>query len=317
VEHFSGHLLGLHRASAERITHILDTAQAFLPSLQQSPPETFKDLSGKTIALCFFENSTRTRMSFELAVRRLGGGALNFSAAASSVQKGETLLDTIANIAAMNVDAFVIRHQDSGAAELVSRSTKHPIINAGDGAHEHPTQALLDMLTLRETFGHLRGLRVLILGDVLHSRVARSNIFGLQTMGAQVSVCAPPTLLPPHIPEFGVTVYSNLSKALASCDAVIVLRLQLEREASGFIPSVREYSRFFGLTDDAISAVGKKIVVLHPGPMNREIEISSSVADRLSPDADVASESVILRQVTRGVAVRMAVLKLLLGANTR
>lgn len=305
------HLLGLYNASECDIALILQEAAAFKPALLQSPPQSFSTLSGKTVVLAFFENSTRTRTSFELAIRRLGGGTLNFSAATSSLQKGETLLDTIANIEAMQVDAFVIRHGESGAAEIVAKHTKKAVINAGDGMHEHPTQALLDMFTLQETFGRLSGLRVLILGDILHSRVARSNIFGLRKMGALVSVCAPPTLLPVGIEYFGATVFANISDALERCDAAIVLRLQLEREAAGFIPTLREYNAFFALTDDALSKVSHKIFVLHPGPVNREVELSSVVTDR--DDTAGKSESLILKQVTNGVAVRMAVLKLLLN----
>lgn len=305
------HLLGLYGVPAQEIEAILDEANAFLPALRQSPPATFNALSGKTVALCFFESSTRTRTSFELAARRLGAGTVNFAAATSSLQKGETLLDTIANLEAMNLDAFVIRHSDSGAAHLVAKHSKLPVINAGDGAREHPTQALLDMLTLRNALGKLSGLRVLIVGDILHSRVARSNIFGLRAMGASVSLCAPPTLLPAKIEEFGVTLYANLERAVASCDAAIVLRLQLERETAGFIPSLREYSRFFSLTSEALAKRKNKIFVLHPGPMNREIEISSAVAD--SAAVNEVPQSLILEQVASGVAVRMAVLKRLLS----
>lgn len=305
------HLLGLYGVSASDITSILDDANQFLSALQQSPSPTFKTLSGKTVALCFFENSTRTRTSFELATRRLGASTVNFTASTSSLQKGETLLDTIANLEAMNLDAFVIRHSDSGAAHLVAKHTSLPVINAGDGAHEHPTQALLDMLTLRNTFGTLSGLRILIMGDILHSRVARSNIFGLRTMGAHISLCAPPTLLPANIDDFGVTLYSNLDRAVQNCDAAVVLRLQLERETAGFIPSLREYTRFFSLTEEVLAKRDKKLFVLHPGPMNREVEISSTVAD--SELHDKASQSLILEQVTSGVAVRMAVLQRLLS----
>lgn len=304
------HLLGLYRASEHDIALILQEAAVLKPALLSSPPQSFSFLNGKTVVLAFFENSTRTRTSFELAVRRLGGGILNFSAATSSLQKGETLLDTIANIEAMQVDAFVIRHGESGAAEIVAKHTRKAVINAGDGMHEHPTQALLDMFTLHETFGRLSGLRILILGDILHSRVARSNIFGLRKMGASVSVCAPPTLLPVGIEHFGVKVFADIRQALEQCDAAIVLRLQLEREAAGFIPTLREYNTFFALTDEALSKVSHKIFVLHPGPVNREIELSSVVTDR--DDTSGKSESLILRQVTNGVAVRMAVLKVLL-----
>lgn len=303
------HLLGLQKASTEDIARILSLAAEFKRQMMHAPMALPAVLKGKTVVLAFFENSTRTRTSFELAVRRLGGSALNFSAATSSLQKGETLLDTIANIEAMQVDAFVIRHSESGAAEVVAKHTSKIVINAGDGMHEHPTQALLDMFTLQETFGHLKGLRVLILGDILHSRVARSNIFGLQKMGASVAVCAPPTLLPVGIEHFGVKVLARVPDALQASDAVIVLRLQLEREAAGFVPTLREYNTFFALTDEALANVSHKIFVLHPGPVNREVELSSVVTDR--DDTAGKSESLILKQVTNGVAVRMAVLNLL------
>lgn len=313
------HLTGLYQVPASDLHAILRLAAEFKLSLLESPPRTYPFLSGKTIVNLFFEGSTRTRTSFELAARRLGAGMVSFAAAASSVQKGETLLDTVANIEAMQVDAYVLRHSHSGAAAFLTQHTRKPVINAGDGLHEHPTQGLLDIFTLQETFSTVENLRVLILGDILHSRVARSNIFGLQTLGAHVSVCAPPTLLPRGIEQFGVEVFTDLRAALRQCDAVNVLRIQLEREAGGYLPSLSEYHRFYGLTDEALSAASKKIFVLHPGPMNREIEISSAVADRVSPrmpntpDADAPSESLILRQVTNGVAVRMAVLKLLLA----
>jgi aspartate carbamoyltransferase catalytic subunit len=304
-------LTGLYGVSKEDITAILDSAAIFKKSLLTSPVTQFNYLSGRTVVLGFFETSTRTRTSFELAARRLGAGVVNFTAASSSIQKGETLLDTIATLEAMQVDAFVIRHRESGATEQVARFTDKPVINAGDGMHEHPTQALLDMLTLQETLGRLEGLRVLILGDILHSRVARSNIFGLVTMGAKVSVCAPPTLLPVGIESFGVEVFSHLDDALENQDAIIVLRIQLEREAGGYIPSIPEYTRFYGLTDERLAKLQKKVFVLHPGPINREIELSSSVADRTN--AKSLSESRIVSQVTNGVAVRMAVLKTLLA----
>ncbi|NTV45999.1 MAG: aspartate carbamoyltransferase catalytic subunit [Chlorobiales bacterium] len=304
-------LTGLYGVSKQDITQILDTAIVFKKSLLSPTEVKYNYLSGKTVVLGFFENSTRTRTSFDLAARRLGAGTVNFTAATSSIQKGETLRDTIATLEAMQVDAFVIRHRDSGAVEQVSRFTKKPVINAGDGMHEHPTQALLDMLTLHEVLGRIEGLKILILGDILHSRVARSNIFGLKTMGAKVSVCAPPTLLPAGIESFGVQIYNDLDKALEDVDAVVVLRLQLEREAGGYIPSIPEYTRFYGLTDERMERLKKKIYVLHPGPINREIELSNSVADRT--DSDTLSDSRIISQVTNGVAVRMAVLKELLA----
>ncbi|MBC8044299.1 MAG: aspartate carbamoyltransferase catalytic subunit [Rhizobacter sp.] len=313
------HLTGLYQVPAQTLHEILHAASVFKPSLLQSPPKLFSTLAGKTVVNLFFENSTRTRTSFELAERRLGASSVNFAAAQSSTSKGESLLDTVANIEAMQVDAYVIRHPHAGAAELLTKHTQKPVINAGDGQHEHPTQALLDIFTLQETFEKLSGLRVLILGDILHSRVARSNIFGLQTLGAKVSLCAPPTLLPREIHRLGVTVFTDIREAIRNCDAVNVLRIQLEREAGGFIPSLSEYHRFYGLTEEAVAVASKKIFILHPGPINREIEISSSVADRFGSDAQempqAKSESLILRQVTNGVAVRMAVLHLLLSSS--
>lgn len=307
-------LTGLYGVSKKDITTILDAAAVFKKSLLSPSEQRYDYLSGRTVVLGFFENSTRTRTSFELAARRLGAGTVNFTASTSSIQKGETLLDTIATLEAMQVDAFVIRHRDSGAVELVARNTNKAVINAGDGMHEHPTQALLDMLTLQEACGKIEGLKILILGDILHSRVARSNIFGLTTMGAKVSVCAPPTLLPAGIESFGVTIYNDLDHALQDADAVIVLRIQLEREAGGYIPSVREYTKFYGLTDERLEKIRKKVYVLHPGPINREVELSNSVADRTNSDR--LSDSRIVSQVTNGVAVRMAVLKELLAPET-
>ncbi|NTW48311.1 MAG: aspartate carbamoyltransferase catalytic subunit [Chlorobiales bacterium] len=304
-------LTGLYGVSKRDITTILDTASVFKKSLQSPSEQKYNYLSGRTVVLGFFENSTRTRTSFELAARRLGAGTINFTASTSSIQKGETLLDTIATLEAMQVDAFVIRHRDSGAVELVSRNTKKAVINAGDGMHEHPTQALLDMLTLQEACGQIEGMKILILGDILHSRVARSNIFGLITMGAKVSVCAPPTLLPAGIESFGVDIYNDLDRALQDVDAVIVLRIQLEREAGGYVPSVREYTNFYGLTDERLEKLQRKVYVLHPGPINREVELSNSVADRTASHR--LSDSRIISQVTNGVAVRMAVLKELLA----
>ena len=304
------HLTGLYGLPAESLHDILDLAAGYRAGLRQGNPEFRPELGSKRIALVFFENSTRTRFSFELAARHLGASTLSFTAASSSVSKGETLSDTIRNLEAMQVDAFVLRHPSSGAAEFVSSITKLPVINAGDGTHEHPTQALLDILTLREYFGRIAGIKVMILGDVLHSRVARSNIFGLRTLGAEIAVCGPATLLPGGIGEMGIRIFTGLDEAIAWADAAIVLRLQLERATGGFIPSLQEYSASYGLTDEKLDRLRKHLPVLHPGPINREIEISSHVADRIQPPG--YSSSMLMEQVTNGVAVRMAVLHRLL-----
>ena len=277
-----------------------------------SPAPSFKaSLSRKRIALVFFENSTRTRFSFDIAARNLGAATLNFAASTSSTSKGESLSDTIKNLEAMQVDAFVLRHPSSGAADLITGITDKNVINAGDGSHEHPTQALLDMFTLREYFGTTKGLKVVIIGDVLHSRVARSNIYGLLTAGAQVGICSPVTLMPPDASRLGVTLFTDLDQAIAWADSAIVLRLQLERATGGYLPSLEEYSVHYGLTDERLERVQKHLLVLHPGPINREIEISNHVADRIQPPG--YSKSMLLEQVTNGVAIRMAVLETLLG----
>jgi aspartate carbamoyltransferase catalytic subunit len=264
-------------------------------------------LRGKTIANLFFEPSTRTRISFELAEKRLSADTVNFSASGSSVSKGESLKDTARNIEAMQVDMIVVRHQASGAPHFLARSLACSVINAGDGTHEHPTQGLLDMFTIREHKGRIEGLKVVIVGDIAHSRVAASNIWGLTKLGARVVVCGPRTLLPPGIERLGVEPTSDLSEALDGADVVNVLRIQLERQRSGLFPSVREYSRCFGLTRERLLAAGEDVLVMHPGPINRGVEISQDVAD--------GPFSVILEQVTNGVAVRMAVLYLLSGSE--
>ncbi len=286
-------------------------ATGFKKELTTENPSFEPVLRNKRIALVFFENSTRTRFSFEIAARHLGAGTLNFSASSSSVSKGETLGDTIKNLEAMQVDAFVLRHPSSGSADLVTAITSKNVINAGDGSHEHPTQALLDMFTLRDYFGKIEGLRVIIIGDVLHSRVARSNIYGLLTTGAEVGLCCPVTLMPPDADKLGVTLFTNLDRAIAWADTAIVLRLQLERATGGYLPSLEEYSFYYGLTDERLERIQKHLLVLHPGPINREIEISSHVADRIQPPG--YSKSMLLEQVTNGVAIRMAVLKTLLA----
>lgn len=284
---------------------VFRTADEFRVVLDR-PIKKAPSLRDVTVANLFFESSTRTRVSFELAEKRLSADVVNFSAGASSLNKGETLLDTVNNILAMKVDLLVIRHPKPGAPHFLSRRVSASVINAGDGAHEHPTQALLDCFTLRERFGSLKGLRVLILGDVLHSRVALSNILALRKLGAEVNVCGPPTLIPRHVEALGVGVEYDLRRALAWCDAVNVLRVQLERQDVRYFPSLREYARFFGLRRELLDELGKPITILHPGPMNRGVEIASDVAD--------GPQAVILDQTLNGVAVRMAVLYLLAGA---
>jgi aspartate carbamoyltransferase catalytic subunit len=298
----SRHLLGLDGMPREDIQLILDTAASFREILDR-PIKKVPPLQGKTIANLFFESSTRTRLSFELAERRLSADVVSFTTAGSSVAKGETLKDTARNIEAMKIDMVVIRHSAPGAAEFLSRVVNANVVNAGDGAHEHPTQALLDLYTLREKHGSLEGLRVGIVGDITHSRVARSNIFGLRTMGAEVSVCGPATLIPRGIEALGVKVYHRLEDLVPQVDALNVLRIQLERQQRGLFPSLREYHRYFGVTKDKLARATKPITIMHPGPINRDVEISADLAD--------GEHSVILQQVTNGVAVRMAVLYLL------
>ena len=298
----SRHLLGLEGMSADDIGLILDTSVSFKEVLER-PIKKVPPLQGKTIANLFFESSTRTRISFELAERRLSADVVSFAASGSSVSKGETLKDTARNIEAMKIDMVVIRHASPGAAHFLSKVVEANVINAGDGAHEHPTQGLLDMFTLREQFGSLKGLRVCIVGDILHSRVARSNILGLNTMGAKVSVCGPATLIPREIEKLGVEVYHNLEEVIPRVDALNVLRIQLERQESGFFPSLREYHRYFGVTREKVSKASKPVTIMHPGPINRDVELSADLAD--------SEHSVILQQVTNGVAVRMGVLYLL------
>lgn len=298
----SRHLLGLEGMSAEELGLILDTTVSFKEVLER-PIKKVPPLQGKTIANLFFESSTRTRISFELAERRLSADVVSFAASGSSVSKGETLKDTARNIEAMKIDMVVIRHASPGAAHFLSKVVAANVINAGDGAHEHPTQGLLDMFTLREKFGTLKGLRVCIVGDILHSRVARSNILGLNTMGATVSVCGPATLIPRHVEQLGVKVYNNLEEVIPQVDVLNVLRIQLERQQSGFFPSLREYHRYFGVTREKVAKAVRPITIMHPGPINRDVELSADLAD--------SEHSVILQQVTNGVAVRMAVLYLL------
>jgi aspartate carbamoyltransferase catalytic subunit len=297
-------LLGLEGLTAEQLTAILDTAEVF-KEISERPIKKAPALRGKTIVNAFFENSTRTRISFEFAEKRLAADTVNISSTGSSVAKGETLVDTARNLEAMRIDMVVIRHGASGSARFLAERIASNVINAGDGKHEHPTQGLLDLLTIRDHRGPLAGQRVCICGDVLHSRVARSNIHGLRTLGAEVAVCGPRTLLPPAVEELGVTVFRRIEEAIEWADVLNVLRLQMERMKAGFIPSTREYNRVFGVTRERIERAPKDLLILHPGPMNRGVEIDSDVAD--------GPHSVILQQVTNGVAVRMAVLYLLAG----
>lgn len=302
----SKHLLGLDGMPKEDIQLILDTAVSFREVLER-PIKKVPPLQGKTIVNLFFESSTRTRLSFELAERRLSADVLAFQSAGSSVTKGETLKDTARNIEAMKIDMVVMRHSAAGSPHYLSRVIESAVINAGDGGHEHPTQALLDMYTLRERFKRLAGLHVCIVGDIAHSRVARSNIHGLKAMGATVSVCGPATLLPRDIDRLGVDVYHHIDDVLPHVDALNILRIQLERDAGRLFPSIREYHNYYGITRQRLEKAGRDVVIMHPGPINRDVEISADVAD--------SENSVILQQVLNGVAVRMAVLYLL-GTRT-
>jgi aspartate carbamoyltransferase catalytic subunit len=297
-------LVGLESLSAEQILAILDTAEPF-KEISERRIKKVPVLRGKTIVNLFFEPSTRTRVSFEFAEKRLSADTVNIAATGSSVSKGETLVDTARNLEAMKIDMVVIRHGASGAARFLAERIPSNVINAGDGRHEHPTQALLDMLTIRDHRGRIAGLKVCVVGDVLHSRVARSNIFGLLKLGAEVAVCGPRTLLPTGIEEMGVQVFARVEEAIAWADVLNVLRLQLERMEGGFVPSLREYNRLYGVSHERLERAPGDLLILHPGPMNRGVEIDSDVAD--------GPHSVILNQVTNGVAVRMAVLYLLAG----
>jgi aspartate carbamoyltransferase catalytic subunit len=299
-------LLGLEPLSGDQIRLILDTAEPF-KEISERTIKKVPTLRGATIVNLFFEASTRTRISFEFAEKRLSADTVNVTASGSSVTKGETLVDTARNLEAMRIDMVVIRHGASGAARFLADRIESNVINAGDGTHEHPTQGLLDLLTLRDHFKRLDGIKVCIVGDVLHSRVARSNIWGLTKMGAQVGVCGPRSLLPNAIDELGVTVFNRVDEAIEWADALNILRLQLERMQGGYIPSLREYNRVFGVSRERLDRVKRDVLILHPGPMNRGVEIDSDVAD--------GPFSVILDQVTNGVAIRMAVLYLLSGGK--
>jgi aspartate carbamoyltransferase catalytic subunit len=295
-------LLGIKYLKKEDIELIFETADHFKEVINR-PIKKVPSLRDITIANLFFENSTRTKLSFELAEKRLSADIINFSASQSSVKKGETLIDTVNNILSMKVDIVVMRHPNVGAGVFLSKHVNAKIVNAGDGAHEHPTQALLDSYSIKEKLGTVKGKKVVIIGDILHSRVALSNIFALQLQGATVKICGPTTLIPKYITGLGVTVETNLKKALEWCDVANVLRVQHERMDIKYFPSVREYTQLFGINKDVLSSVGKDIVIMHPGPINRGVEITSDVAD--------SNQSIILNQVENGVAIRMAVIYLL------
>ena len=300
------HFIGLENSTQEDIQKLIDVGYMFKEVLDR-PIKKVPSLRDITIANLFFEDSTRTKLSFELAEKRLSADVLNFSSSQSSVKKGESLIDTVNNILSMKVDMIVIRHSNPGAPQLLSEKVNATIINAGDGAHEHPTQALLDSYSMRQEIGDLQNKNILIVGDILHSRVALSNIFALQLQGANIKVCGPNTLIPKYLKDFGVKVETDLDKALQWCDVANMLRLQNERMSDSFFPSVREYKKYYGLTMDRLNKVNKDIVVMHPGPINRGVEITSEVAD--------SNNSIILDQVENGVAIRMAVIYLLAKKN--
>jgi aspartate carbamoyltransferase catalytic subunit len=296
------HLTGIRDLTNEDIQLIFKMADSFKDVINR-PIKKVPSLRDITIANLFFENSTRTRLSFELAEKRLSADIVNFSASSSSVKKGETLIDTVNNILSMKVDMVVMRHPNPGAAHFLSQHISAKVINAGDGTHEHPTQALLDAYSIREELGDVSGKKVVIVGDILHSRVALSNIYCLKKLGAEVMVCGPTTLIPKHIADLGVSVSHNLKEALAWCDVANMLRIQLERQEINFFPSLREYSMLFGLNKQLLDSLDKRIIVMHPGPINRGVEITSEVAD--------SDQSIILNQVENGVAIRMAIIYLL------
>lgn len=304
----SKHLLGLENITRREIKLILDTAESFREVLER-PIKKVPTLRGVTVVNLFYEPSTRTRISFELAEKRLSADTINFTTSSSSVKKGETLKDTVRNIEAMKVDMVVVRHKSVGAPYFLTQCLDSSIINAGDGAHEHPTQGLLDLFTVRQKYKKIEGLKILIVGDVLHSRVARSDVWGFKKMGASVAICGPTTLLPWEAKKMGIDVYTKLEDALKGRDVVNVLRIQLERQQSGFLPSLREYANLFGITKERLNNLNENFTIMHPGPINRGVEITPEVAD--SPS------SVILDQVTNGVAIRMAVLYLLSGGERK
>jgi aspartate carbamoyltransferase catalytic subunit len=300
------HLLSVNQLSRDDVTRILDTAESFR-EVGTRVIKKVPALRGRTVVNLFYENSTRTRISFELAAKRLSADVINFSSSGSSVSKGESLKDTALTLEAMGADAIVIRHSSSGAAHTLARFISGSVLNAGDGTHEHPTQALLDLCTIREKFGRIEGLRTVIVGDVLHSRVARSLTFSLARMGAEVTLVGPPTLIPPDAPSWGAAVSYELDEVLPKADVCYMLRVQRERQRRQFFPSVREYSRLFGLSRERVAALPEGAMIMHPGPMNRGVEIASDVAD--------LPQSVITEQVTNGIAVRMSLLYLMLGGS--
>lgn len=297
-------LIGLEELSKDEIELILQTAKSF-KEVSTRAVKKVPALRGKTVVNLFFEPSTRTKTSFELAAKRLSADVLDFSVSSSSVSKGETIVDTAKNIEAMKVDCFIVRHSIAGAPYLISKSVESAVINAGDGCHEHPTQALLDLFTVKERFGKIAGAKISIIGDISHSRVARSNIWGFTKLGAKVTVCGPPPLIPLEIEKMGVSVTYKLEEAIEKADIVYLLRLQKERQKENFLPSLMEYSLFYGINRDKYSIMKKKFFLMHPGPMNRGVEIKSEVAER--------GNSLILEQVTNGIAVRMAILYLTIG----
>ena len=299
-------LLDLQSLSKEEIELILETAKSFR-QVSARDVKKVPALRGKTVVLLFFEPSTRTRTSFELAAKRLSADVVNIASSATSLSKGESILDTALNLEAMNVDMIVVRHQSAGVPYILSQHLKAAVINAGDGCREHPTQGLLDIFTIKEKLGRIQGLRVAIVGDILHSRVARSNIWGLKALGAHVTVCGPATLMPMCVKDLGVEVSHDLEATMKKNDCLIVLRLQTERQQDSFLPSIREYARLFGVSQAKLEKAGKNLLIMHPGPTNRGVEIAADVAD--------GEQSVILEQVTNGVAIRMAILYLLLGAK--
>ena len=295
-------LLGIRNLSVEEINLIFDTADKFKEVLNR-PIKKVPSLRHLTIANVFFENSTRTKLSFELAQKRLSADVINFSSSVSSVKKGESLLDTINNILVMKVHMIVMRHPNPGAPHFVAKNIEASVVNAGDGTHEHPTQALLDSYTIREKFGNIKNKKIAIIGDISHSRVAISNIYALQKLGAKVMLCGPSTLIPKHINSMGVEIENNIENALKWCDVANVLRIQLERQNNKFFPSLREYSLYYGINKKLLEKINKNIIIMHPGPINRGVELNSDVAD--------SNNSIILDQVENGVAIRMAVMYLL------
>jgi len=296
------HLLGLETLTKAELETILDLSETYLPLAQRGGPSKREDLKGKVVANLFFESSTRTRTSFGLAARRLSADTLDFSPSGSSLSKGESFIDTAKNIEAMGVDVMVIRHSSTGAPHLLARHVDVHVVNAGDGAHEHPTQGLLDIFTIRQQRGKIAGLTVALVGDIMHSRVARSNIHGLTKLGARVIVCGPPTLVPPELKVLGVEVADNLDRILPECDVVNMLRIQFERQRTGLFPSIHEYAMLFGMNGHRLKKAKPNLLLLAPGPINRGVELTPDVAD--------GPNSAILKQVTNGLAVRMAVLQL-------